>query len=110
MRGSLSRPGTSRSFASQVQVDEETLAAELQAEKDANLVADLEKRIDNFGESAATSGSNDDAETERLMMEYLENNAKMGDARNADRDRQAEALKAKLDIKYGWRERESESE
>ena len=37
-----------------------------------------------------------DAETERLLKEYLEQTERLADARNADRGRQSEAVKAKL--------------
>ena len=40
-----------------------------------------------------------DAETERLLKEYLEQTEKLADARYADRGRQSEAVKAKLAAK-----------
>ena len=41
-----------------------------------------------------------DEETERLLREYLQQTEKLDEARNADRGRQSEALKAKLAAKY----------
>ena len=107
LRGSISRPITSRSLLP-VGRTEQKLVQQLQQQQSwsvdpaaaAAAAADVDpnfmqqqQRIEKLQDEVV------DEETERLLREYLEQTERLGDARNVDRGRQSEALKAKLDAK-----------
>ena len=70
---------------------EETRQSELLADR--NAATGVAKTI-------AAKDAAADEETESLLREYLQQTEKVDEARNADRGRQSEALKAKLEAKY----------
>ena len=107
LRGSISRPITSRSLLPDGRTEEKLVqqlqqqqswsvdpaaAAAAAADVDPNFMQQ-QQRIEKLQDEAV------DEETERLLREYLEQTERLGDARNVDRGRQSEALKAKLDAK-----------
>ena len=79
---------------------EETQQSKILADRNAATGAAKTVAATGEAKSVAAKDSGVDEETERLLREYLQQTEKLDEARNADRGRQSEALKAKLEAKY----------